>query len=194
MIRSTRFLRTSPRDEQEQNATLMRWNMSHMSSFTDSLDASNAAYVEAFSANGVPGRAGTHLLLLTCMDSRIVPHAIFGLKEGDMKVVRNAGGQMNSEVERDIVLASHLLDCHNIVIMPHTKCAMASLNLPEVQTRLTELSGMDFSSFEPRMIEDWEGKLRADVASLKANKLLNEGVVVRGARYDVDTGMIHWVC
>ena len=168
--------------------------MSHMSSFTDSLDASNAAYVESFTAEGTPGLAGTHLLLLTCMDSRIVPHAIFGLKEGDMKVVRNAGGQLNSEVERDIVLASYLLDCRNIVIMPHTKCAMVSLTLPEVQTKLTDLSGMDFSSFEPRMIDDWEGKLRADVTSLKANKLLKEGVQVRGARYDVDTGLVRWVC
>jgi carbonic anhydrase len=101
---------------------------------------------------------------------------------------------MNSEVERDIVLASHILDCHNIVIMPHTKCAMASLSLPEVRIRLNERSGMDFSSFEPRMIGDWEETLRADVARLKANKLLNEGAVVRGARYDVDTGMVHWVC
>lgn len=194
MIGSTGFLRVSSQNEQEQNATFVHETMSRMPSFTDSLDASNAAYVESFTAEGVPGRAGTHLLLLTCMDSRIVPHAIFGLKEGDMKVLRNAGGQMNSEVERDIVLASHLLDCHNIVIMPHTKCAMASLSLTEVRTKLTDLSGMDFSSFEPRMTDDWEGKLRADVASLKANALLKEGVQVRGARYDVDTGTVTWVC
>lgn len=168
--------------------------MSHMPSFTDSLDASNAAYVESFAAKGVPGRSGTHLLLLTCMDSRIVPHAIFGLKEGDMKVVRNAGGQLNSEVERDIVLASHLLDCDNIVIMPHTKCAMASLSRSEVRMRLKELSGTDFSSFGPRMIEDWEAKLRADVAHLKTNELLKKGVQVRGARYDVDTGQVSWIC
>ena len=36
------------------------------------------------------------------MDSRIVPHEIFGLEIGDMKVIRNAGGQLNPEVEKDI--------------------------------------------------------------------------------------------
>ena len=70
-----------------------------MSSFTDELSDSNDAYVKSFDAHGVPGRAGIHLLLLTCMDSRIVPHDIFGLKVGDMKVIRNAGGQLNPEVE-----------------------------------------------------------------------------------------------
>mgnify|MGYP000916143962 CR=1 FL=1 len=165
-----------------------------MTSFTDRLSDSNEAFVKSFDAHDVPGRAAVHLLLLTCMDSRIVPHDVFGLEVGDMKVIRNAGGQLNAEVERDIVLGSYLLDCDNIVIMPHTKCAMASLSRSEVRMRLKELSGTDFSSFEPRMIEDWEAKLRADVAHLKTNELLKKGVQVRGARYDVDTGQVSWIC
>lgn len=152
----------------------------------------NAAYAASFDAEGVPGRAGQKLLVLTCMDSRIVPHAIFGLKEGDMKVIRNAGGQVNPEVTKDIVLASYLLDCECIVIMPHTRCAMASLSVSQVQTTLAELSGLDFSDFEPRMIEDAAQKLNSDVAALQANPLLKEGVQVFGAIYDVDTGKVGW--
>ena len=165
-----------------------------MSSFTDRLNDANDAYVKSFSAHDVPGRAEAHLLLLTCMDSRIVPHDIFGLKVGDMKVIRNGGGQLNPEVERDIVLGSYLLDCDNIVIMPHTRCAMASLSVSDVKRTLEELSGLDFSSFEPRMIENAEEKLCRDVAKLQSNPLLKNGVEVRGAMYDVDTGKVNWVC
>ncbi|MGB1233113.1 MAG: carbonic anhydrase, partial [Poseidonia sp.] len=115
------------------------------------------------------------------------------LNEGDMKVVRNAGGQLNPEVTRDIVLASYLLDCECIVIMPHTRCAMASLSVADVQATLGELSGKDFSGFEPRMIADADAKLRSDVAALQANAMLKDGVSVHGAVYDVDTGSVRWI-
>ena len=159
----------------------------------DSLKSNNSQYSSDFSGKDVPGRAGKKLLILTCMDSRIIPHEIFGLDLGDVKVVRNAGGQLNPEVEKDIVLASHLLECHTIVIMPHTKCAMASLPLANVREKLTDMSGKDFSEFNPRMIEDAESKLRNDVESLQANQLLKDGVEVFGAIYDVDTGQVNWV-
>ena len=86
------------------------------------LAAQNKNYSDSYSSKGIPGQAGKGLLLLTCMDSRIVPHEIFGLEIGDMKVIRNAGGQLNPEVERDIVLASHILNCHTVVILPHILC------------------------------------------------------------------------
>ena len=81
-------------------------SMNDAQALIETLQAANARYAASFDAEGVPGKAGQRLLLLTCMDSRIVPHAVFGLKEGDMKVVRNAGGQLNPEVVKDIVLAS----------------------------------------------------------------------------------------
>jgi len=156
------------------------------------LAGNNQAYAASFDSQGVPGQAGTSLLVLTCMDSRIVPHEALGLGVGDMKVIRNAGGQVNPEVLNDIVLASHLLNCLNIVIMPHTRCAMASLSLLDVRTKLSDMSGMDFAKFSPRMIEDAQAKLPADVATVKAHPLLKPGVNVRGAVYDVDTGRITW--
>jgi len=163
---------------------------------TDALHAmlagNNEAFAASFDSEGVPGQANTSLLLLTCMDSRIVPHEALGLSVGDVKVIRNAGGQVNPEVLNDIVLASHLLNCQNIVIMPHTRCAMASLSLVDVRAKLANLSGMDFAEFSPRMIEDAQAKLAADVATVKAHPLLKAGVSVRGAVYDVDTGRITW--
>lgn len=166
--------------------------MNEATALIESLKHANATYSSTFDAEGVPGKAGKGLLLLTCMDSRIVPHAVFGLKEGDMKVVRNAGGQLNPEVTKDIVLASHVLDCACIVIMPHTRCAMASKSTTEIQEILSELSGKDFSSFAPRMISDASTKLADDVAQLQAHPLLKDGVTVHGAIYDVDTGTVQW--
>ncbi|MEE2758509.1 MAG: carbonic anhydrase [Candidatus Thermoplasmatota archaeon] len=163
------------------------------SGLIDQLKSRNRTYASSFQGEGVPGSAGQGLLILTCMDSRIVPHEIFGLEIGDVKVIRNAGGQLNPEVELDIVLASHLLNCHTIVVMPHTKCAMASMSLIAVQERLKELTNLDFSTFNPRMIDDAESKLRADVSDLRKNPMTKNGVQVFGAIYDVDTGLVKWL-
>ncbi len=163
------------------------------SGLLEQLISQNAAYVSEFQGKDVPGQARKGLLILTCMDSRIVPHEIFGLALGDVKVIRNAGGQLNPEVEKDIVLASHLLNCHSIIVMPHTRCAMASMPLATVQQRLSELSNKDFSDFQPRMIDDAEGKLRNDVSSLQNNPLIRDGINVFGAIYDVDSGQVNWI-
>ena len=65
--------------------------------------------------------------------------------------------------------------------------------LQEVQQRLTDLSNLDFSNFNPRMIHDAGTKLESDVLSLQNNPMLKEGVQVFGAVYDVDTGEVNWI-
>ena len=55
--------------------------MAEAPALIEELRAANADYVASFDANGVPGKAGQRLLLLTCMDSRIVPHAVLGSKK-----------------------------------------------------------------------------------------------------------------
>lgn len=156
----------------------------------DDILAANAAHVKGFSGEGVRGVAGRGLLVLTCMDSRIVPHAALGLGAGEVKVIHNAGGQLNPEVEQDIILASHLLEVERILIMPHTRCAMASATLEDVLDAVAFQSGADTTAFSPRLISDVEAKLAADVEALRANPLLRPGVAVQGAFYDVDTGAL----
>lgn len=157
------------------------------------LKQSNASYAASFHAKDIPGLARQRFLLLTCMDSRIVPHAVFGLQEGDMKVLRNAGGQLNEEIINDIIIATHLLNCECVILMPHTQCAMASQSLASLKATLAEQSGLNFDEFHARVIEDPEPKLRSDVALLSSHPLLKSGVSVHGAIYNVDDGCVKWL-
>jgi len=50
----------------------------------DSLKANNTLYSSSFDGKDVPGRAREKLLILTCMDSRIIPHEVFGLGIGEV--------------------------------------------------------------------------------------------------------------
>mgnify|MGYP001310347556 CR=1 FL=1 len=156
----------------------------------DDVREASAAHSNDFKNLGVRGVAGRSLLILTCMDSRIVPHRVLDMEVGDVKVIRNAGGQLNQEVEKDIVLASHLLEVDRILIMPHTRCAMASINIGDVRDIVSAQSGVDASEFSPRLIEDAHAKLAADVETLRSNPLLRPGTEIAGAFYDVDTGEV----
>ena len=57
----------------------------------EDLLAANRRYRAEFHDSGVPGTAAKGLAVLTCIDSRIDPLALLGLKAGDAKIIRNAG-------------------------------------------------------------------------------------------------------
>ena len=154
---------------------------------------SNADFVTAFPGKDVPGLPAKKMLLLTCMDCRILPHQALGMELGDMKVLRNGGGQLNSAVESDIVLANHVLDCDRILIMQHTRCGMAASTLESVREAVESNTGVDASQFTPSVIDNQMEKLTQDVKTLRSNPLLKSNVVVQGAMYDVDTGKVDFI-
>ena len=160
--------------------------------FSD-IQETNAAFVDSFSGQDVPGQPAKRMLLITCMDCRIVPHAALGVSIGDMKVIRNGGGQLNPEVEKDVVIANHVLSCDRILIMQHTRCGMAAATLDVVRELVHNNTGQDTSNFTPNVIANQQSKLEADVASLRNNPLLKSDVQVEGAIYDVDTGKINFI-
>ena len=74
-----------------------------MSDFDDLLDA-NRAYAEDFSLSGFDGIAHAGIAMVTCMDSRIEPLEMIGLKAGDAKILRNPGGRVTDQALVALVL------------------------------------------------------------------------------------------
>jgi carbonic anhydrase len=79
------------------------------------------------------------------MDSRIDPLGMLGLKPGDAKIFRNPGGRVTPQALEALILGVHLLNVKRILIVPHTRCAMASATEHELQDRVSESSGQDAS-------------------------------------------------
>lgn len=154
---------------------------------------SNANFSAAFSGQNVPGLPAKKMLLLTCMDCRIVPHQALGMSIGDIKVIRNGGGQLNSAVESDIIVANNVLDCDRILIMQHTKCGMAAATLEGVRDTVQANTGIDASQFTPSVIENQMAKLNLDVETLRKNPMLKPNAVVQGAMYHVETGKVDFI-
>jgi carbonic anhydrase len=155
----------------------------------DDVLAANAAYADAFTLGGLAPRAQRGLCVLTCMDSRIEPLGMFGLRPGDAKILRNAGGRVTPDALRSLVLATSLLGVYRVVVMQHTLCALAGKTDSDLAA--------DVRSAVGTAVDVWLGAfpdpdeaLAQDVAAVRNHSLLPTGIIVEGWRYDVSTGRV----
>ncbi|GHJ60446.1 carbonic anhydrase [Nocardioides sp. OK12] len=157
--------------------------------FEDLLEA-NRSFAESFEYAGFDGIAKAGVAIVTCMDSRIDPLGMLGLSAGDAKIFRNPGGRVTPQALEALVLGTHLLNVQRILVIPHTRCAMASATEAELHERVTASAGTD-STWQPfNVVTDQLATLADDVAKVRTHPLVPESVVVGGFVYDVDTGLL----
>ena len=158
----------------------------------DDLIAANAGYASQFTLGDLAPRAARGLALVTCIDSRIEPLQMLGLRPGDAKILRNAGGRVTPDVLRSLVLASNLLAVTRVAVMHHTECAVASPP-DELVARVEAAAGRAATGWDFLSIVDPDEDLAADVAAVRSCPLLPSDLAVVGWRYDIHTGRIHQV-
>ncbi len=157
--------------------------------FDDLLEA-NRSFAEHFTLGGFDGVAHAGVAIVTCMDSRIDPLRLVGLRPGDAKIFRNPGGRVTDQALEAIVLAVHLLNVQRVLVVPHTRCAMASSTEAELRDRVSRSAGVDASWQRFHVVEDQVAALREDVRRIRSHPLVPEAVAVGGFLYDVDTGLL----
>lgn len=162
-----------------------------VSKFADLIDA-NSKYVESFKYSELSGSAAKGLAIITCMDSRINPLSVVGMRSGDAKILRNAGARVTEDVLRTLVLATYLLNVDRILVMPHTDCRMAQSDESTLHDEIQKQHNVDTRSIEFRVTKDQENALQADIESIRNYTLLRTGVSVIGAIYDVKNGKINF--
>jgi carbonic anhydrase len=158
--------------------------------FDDLLEA-NRRFASDFDLQGFDGVAHAGVALVTCMDSRIDPLRMLGLSPGDAKIFRNPGGRVTQQALEALVLGVHLLNVNRILVVPHTRCAMASATEAELRERVAASSGQDASWQSFGVVTDQHTALREDLAKVRSHPLIPEHVRVGGFLYDVDTGLLH---
>jgi carbonic anhydrase len=151
---------------------------------------SNEEFVRGFRHSELTGTARKGLAIVTCMDSRINPLAVVGMQAGDAKILRNAGARVTDDVLRTLVLASYLLGVKRVLVMPHTDCRMASTDEATIHSTIEEQFGVNTRSLEFRTVSDQRAALSIDVTRIRSYPLLQKGVLVAGAIYDVSTGRL----
>jgi carbonic anhydrase len=159
----------------------------------DDLLAANEKFAETFSLSGFDGVAHAGVAMVTCMDSRIDPLGMLGLQPGDAKIVRNPGGRVTDAALVAMVLGVNLLGVDRILVIPHTRCAMALSTEAELRTMVGKACGVDASWATFGAVTHQEAALRDDVNRIRTHPLIPDTIAVGGFLYDVDDGRLRQV-
>lgn len=156
----------------------------------DDLLAANRSFAATFSLSGFDGVARAGVAMVTCMDSRIDPLGMIGLAPGDAKILRNPGGRVTDQALVALVIGVNLLGVDRVLVVQHTRCAMAAASQAELQHQLANASGADASWMSMDVIPDQVASIKDAVAKVRAHPLIPASVAAGGFLYDVDTGLL----
>ncbi|WP_415152454.1 beta-class carbonic anhydrase [Propionicimonas sp.] len=159
----------------------------------DDLLLANQRYATSAPRN-FDGYAHAGIAVVTCMDSRLQPLEMIGLFLGEAKILRTPGGHVTEDAMNGCILGVNLLRVRRILVVSHSKCAMASGDDEELSRRVSQASGRDASGLEFGADPDQTGRLRADVKLLAGHPLIAGRASVGGFHYDVDTGLLQRIC
>jgi carbonic anhydrase len=156
--------------------------------FADVL-AANDEYARRFALAGLEARAKRGLCVLTCMDSRIEPLTMLGLRPGDAKILRNAGARVTDDVLATLLVATYLLGVDRLMVVAHTKCRLNAPSDDVLRTAIREAGGPDTSDVAFGAAADQAATLQTDVERVRSDPRLSR-LVVGSFVYDVDTGRV----
>jgi len=159
---------------------------------TDGLLENARAHAERFDNADLAAQPSKRVVVLACMDTRLIPSRILGLDEGEAHILRNAGGVVTDDAIRSIAISQNLLGTEEIVLLHHTECGMLTFTDEEFAGKLEEETGQR-PEWSPGAFSDLEADVRDSISRLKESPFIPNKDSVRGFVYDVKTGELREV-
>jgi carbonic anhydrase len=159
---------------------------------TDELVANNEKYAETFDKRDLPLPPARKLAIIACMDARVSPYALLGLKEGDAHVIRNAGGVVTDDEIRSLAISQRLLGTEEIMVIHHTDCGMLTFNDDDFKAQIEQDTGIK-PTWAAEAFSDLDQDVRQSIARINASPFIPRKDSVRGFVYDVETGRLREV-
>ena len=144
------------------------------------------------------------LAVLSCMDTRLtglLPAAL-GLKNGDAKIIKNAGGLVLSETDsaiRSLLVGIYELGVKEVMVVHHSTCGACHMSYDAFRPHMLEhgISEATLAEWEANGVAGWlegfhdtEASVRKTVAAIVNHPLVPKDVVVRGFIIDSVTGAL----
>jgi carbonic anhydrase len=157
----------------------------------DEFIANNAAYASAFDKANLPVPPAKKAAILACMDARIDPAKVLGLREGDAHVIRNAGGVASDDALRSLIISQRLLGTEEIILIHHTGCGMETFTDDSVKEQIFEETGIR-PSFALEAFPQADADVKQTAARIRANPFV-PSKNIRGFVYEVESGRLREV-
>lgn len=180
-----------------------------MSKILEEVIKANEAYAANFGKKGeLPLPPGRKFAILTCMDARLDPAKYAGLAEGDAHVIRNAGGRVNEDAIRSLLISHKLLGTQEWFVVHHSDCGMMTFTNEIMADLLAEsLESADLGEegwYNPQKeggsragqyinflpFKNLEQSVIDDVTAIRNHPLVSKRIPIYGYIYDVKTGKL----
>jgi carbonic anhydrase len=158
----------------------------------DELLANNEAYAARFDKGDLPLPPARKLAIIACMDARLSPYAMLGLKEGDAHVIRNAGGVVTDDEIRSLAISQRLLGTEEVMLIHHTGCGMLTFSDDDFKRQIEEDTGIK-PQWAAEAFGDLDRDVRQSIARIKASPFIPNKDHLRGFVYEVETGRLREV-
>jgi carbonic anhydrase len=147
------------------------------------------------------GLPTAQLIVVSCLDHRVDPAIVLGLRLGDAPVIRNAGGRVTPAVIEDIAFLAFLAGqlfgdqlaadaLFEVAVIHHTQCGTSFLADPGFRDQAAAATGAAAPALEASAVTDPHVTVKADVERLLASPLIPPMVSVSGHVYDIATGRV----
>ncbi|HEY5840517.1 MAG TPA: carbonic anhydrase [Mycobacterium sp.] len=130
--------------------------------------------VSEFSADLTINPSG-NMMVVGCVDPRVDPAHVLGLRNGEAAIIRNVGGRITPATLRTMGMlgkvgaanaSTHRPGDWNLVILHHTDCGMTDLApFPDL---LAEYFEIPLAELEAKSVSDPFGSVRVDVDAILA--------------------------
>src|SRR6188472_3039531 len=132
------------------------------------------------------------LAVLACMDARLNPYALLGLREGDANIIRNAGGVVTDDEIRSLAISQRLLGTEEIILIHHTDCGMLTFTDDEFKRSVQNDVGIK-PEWAAEAFADLDEDVRQSIARIQASPFIPRKDRVRGFVFDVKSGALREV-
>jgi carbonic anhydrase len=147
------------------------------------------------------GPPAAQVVVVACLDHRVDPAIVLGLRLGDAVVIRNAGGRVTEAVINDIAYLAYLAGqlfsgqvaadgLFEVAVVHHTQCGTGFLADPSFRHQAAEATGLPEAALEASAVADPYATVKTDVDLLLTSPLLTPKISVSGHVYDIATGSV----
>jgi carbonic anhydrase len=161
-------------------------------SVIDELIGNASSYGDSFEKGDLPLPPAKRVAIVACMDARLNPYGLLGLREGDAHVIRNAGGVITDDEVRSLSISQRLLGTEEIMLIHHTDCGMLTFSDDDFRRQVQADTGIK-PEWAAEAFNDLEEDIRQSIARIKASPFIPNKDHVRGFIYEVETGQLREV-
>jgi len=158
----------------------------------DELVDNAEAYAERFDRGDLPLPPAKRIAVVACMDARLNPYGLLGLREGDAHVIRNAGGVITDDEIRSLAISQRLLGTEEIMLIHHTDCGMLTFADDDFRRQVQDDTGIK-PEWAAETFVDVDEDVRQSIARIEASPFIPRKDQIRGFVYDVHTGRLREV-